>query len=64
MEQVLQLRQQADAQKEVQLNEQVAQNAQLQDRVEVLQRQIRNRGNVNVLLVSRILNHSQKILGP
>ena len=44
---MLQQTQQAEAQKEVQFNEQVAQNAQLQHRNEVLQEQIRMRGNFN-----------------
>ena len=49
VEQMLQQAQQADTQRDLQLNEQVAQNAQLQHRVEVLQEQIRTRGNFNFL---------------
>ena len=63
MEQMLQQTQQADTQRDLQLNEQVAQNAQLQHRNEVLQEQIRTRGNVKFLLEDRILTHSDKILG-
>ena len=61
---MLQQAQQADTQRDLQLNEQVAQNAQLQHRNEVLQEQIRTRGNVNFLLVYRTLTHSDKILEP
>ena len=53
VEHVLQQTQQADTQKDLQLNETVAQNTQLQQKVEVLQQQIRTRGNVSVSYKSR-----------
>ena len=59
---MLQQTQQADTQRDLQLNEQVAQNAQLQHRNEVSQEQIRTRGNFNFLLVYRIPTHSDKSL--
>ena len=46
VEDMLQQTQQADTQKDLQLNEKVAQNAQLQQKIEVLQTQIRNRGKL------------------
>ena len=46
VEDMLQQTQQADTQKDLQLNEKVAQNAQLQQKIEVLQTQIRNRGTL------------------
>jgi len=45
LEDMLQQTQQADTQKDLQLNEKVAQIDQLQQKIEVLQTQIRNRGN-------------------
>ena len=49
VEEMAQQAQQADTQKDLQLNEQVAQITQLQQKIEVLQQQMRNRGNVIVL---------------
>ena len=46
VEDMLQQTQQADTQKDLQLNEKVAQNAQLQQKIEVLQTQMRNRGTL------------------
>ena len=49
VEEMAQQAQKADTQKDLQLNEQVAQITQLQQKIEVLQQQMRNRGNVIVL---------------
>lgn len=45
LEDMLQQTQQADTQKDLQLNEKVAQIDQLQQKIEVLKTQMRNRGN-------------------
>ena len=50
VEDMLQQTQQADTQKDLQLNEKVAQNAQLQQKIEVLQTQMRNRGTLFMIL--------------
>ena len=52
VEDMLQQRQQADIQKDLQFNEKVAENAQLQQKIEVLQTQMRYRGK----LVSNQIN--------
>ena len=52
VEDILQQTQQADTQKDLQLNEKVAQNAQLKQKIEVLQTQMRNRGTLFMILKS------------
>ena len=53
VEDMLQQTQQADTQKDLQLNEKVAQNAQLQQKIEVLQNQMRNRGKLFLHQISK-----------
>ena len=64
VEEMAQQVQQADTQKDLQLNEQVAQITQLQQKIEVLQQQMRNRGNVIVFHLRHVLISHGKIYFP